>query len=255
MSQLTDVPHFLQRGTHLALSRTLRPWVIVPLLFNILLFGFLYWLSGHYVNLWITHLLGGLHFSGIWSFLNSVVPYLQGALELLAWVLLLVTFSSFFTMAVQLVAAPFMGLLAEKVNHATSPSPLPQEGLVSMIMRTLTRTLKMLWYWLWRFVLIGMLVLILYLIPGLNLVASAVYFLFNGWILGMQYIDYGADCRQTSVREMRQRIMTKRWLVLGFGCVMLALTMLPLVNLVIIPIGVITGTLIWNERLAVGIHE
>lgn len=250
MSQLSDIPVFFRRGTRLALGKRLRPWVAIPLFFNIFLFGALYWTAGHYINLWLDGLMAGWHFEGMWDFLNSLKPYLEGMLTLLIWLLLLVIFANLFTLAVQLIAAPFLGLLAERVNHDTHLVPLPQETMLAMIKRTLLREARKLWYWLWRAVLVLIVVLICYLIPGLNLLASAVWFGFSGWMLGMQYIDYGADCRLVPLADMRRRLYRKRWLVLGFGCIMLALTLVPLVNLFVMPIGVITGTLIWNERLA-----
>jgi CysZ protein len=38
-------------------------------------------------------------------------------------------------------------------------------------------------------------------------------------------------------------------LVLGFGCMVLAVTMVPLVNLVVMPVAVIAGVLIWHQAL------
>jgi len=49
---------------------------------------------------------------------------------------------------------------------------------------------------------------------------------------------------------MLERLKSKRWMVLTFGSVVLGLTMLPLVNLVIMPVAVIAGTLIWVNELA-----
>lgn len=250
MSQINDTTRFLQRGFQLTLKKSMRPWVIVPMIFNIVLFSLLYWLGIHYINSWFSELANGWQLSGFFSFLNSAIPYLIGALKLLLWVLLFVVFASVFTLAVQLVASPFLGFLAEKVNHETSPQPLPEESLLATTKRTLLRETAKLWAWLWRAVLVLFVVLILYLIPGLNMLAPVIWFLFCGWMMALQYIDYGADCRQTSLKHLNQAMHGKRWLVLGFGCIMLGLTMLPLINLFIMPVGVVTGTLIWNERLS-----
>lgn len=250
MSQLLDVTTYLRRGVQLTLSRTLRPWVVIPLLFNIVFFSLMYWLAGHYINGWVTWLTDGWHFDGSWAFLNNALSFLVGALKLLLWILLLVIFASVFTLAVQLVSSPFLGLLAEKVNRQTSPLPLPEESLWAMTKRTTIRETRKLLQWLMRALVVLLVVLILYFIPGLNILASAVWFLFCGWMMALQYIDYGADCRQHSLNELKQAMHSKRWLVLGFGSIMLGLTMLPLINLVIMPIGVVTGTLIWNERLS-----
>lgn len=250
MSQLLDVTTYLQRGFKLTLSRGMRPWVIIPLAFNIVFFSLMYWLAGHYINLWVDYLTSGWQLDGFWTFLNSTLSFLAGALKLLLWVLLLVIFASVFTLTVQLVASPFLGLLAEKVNKQTSPLPLPTETFWAMTKRTLIRETRKLLQWLTRAAVVLVFVLVLYLIPGLNLLASAVWFLFCGWMMALQYIDYGADCRQHSLNELKHAMHSKRWLVLGFGSIMLGLTMLPLVNLIIMPIGVVTGTLIWNERLS-----
>lgn len=255
MSQLTDISHFFERGTRLTLSKPIRPWVVIPLLFNIVLFGLLYWLAGHYINLWIDQLVASWHFDGLFSFMNELMPWLAGLLALLVWLLLLVVFASLFTIMVQLAASPFLGLLAEQVNRDTCSEPLPEESLAAMIRRTLVRELVKLNYWLWRALGVLLIVIIFYFVPGLNLLASVLWFTFCGWMLAMQYIDFGADCRLVSLTDMRRAMQHKRWLVLGFGCIMLALTLLPLVNLVIMPVGVVTGTLIWNERLAVALKE
>ncbi len=249
MNQLNDVTQYFRRGVHMATSKPLRPWILIPLAFNIVLFGALYWYTGHAINQWIEGLLGNWHPDGFWSFMNSLLPYLEGLLSVLIWLLLLVLMSNFFTLVVQLIAAPFMGFLAEKVNRNTCSVPLPEESMAAMLKRTLFRELRKFWYTAWRSVAVFIVVAIFYFIPGLNLVASVGWFVFCGWLLAMQYVDFGADCRQVSMQEMLDSMKEKRWLVLGFGCLMLVLTMLPLVNLVIMPIGVITGTLIWNEQL------
>ena len=83
-----------------------------------------------------------------------------------------------------------------------------------------------------------------------NVLASTVWFLWSGWLLGMQYIDFAADNRQVPFTVMLERLKSKRWMVLTFGSVVLGLTMLPLVNLVIMPVAVIAGTLIWVNELA-----
>ena len=119
-----------------------------------------------------------------------------------------------------------------------------------MILRTFKRELRKTWYWLWRAVLILFVVLVVYFIPVVNVFASAIWFLWSGWLLAMQYIDFGADNRQVPFEVMLERLKSKRWLVLTFGAVVMGLTMLPLVNLFIMPVAVIAGTLIWVEELA-----
>lgn len=240
---------YLQRAARLARDKSILPWVLVPMLFNLLLFGTLYYLAGSSLSAWISS-WGALSFTGFWAFLEPVVDFLIGAAVLLLWILLLALFASVFTIAVQLVAAPFMGLLAERVDQRLCATTLPDESISAMIFRTLKREVRKTWDWLWRSLLVLLVVLVVSLIPGINILASAIWFLWSGWLLGIQYIDYGADNRQVSFADMKRRLQQQRWLVLGFGCCVLALTMIPLVNLVIMPVAVIAGVLIWVEQLS-----
>ena len=119
-----------------------------------------------------------------------------------------------------------------------------------MLVRTFRRELRKTWDWLWRSALVLLVVAVVWFIPVVNVLASAIWFVWSGWLLGMQYIDYGADTRQIPFSQMKARLHKRRWLVMGFGCLVLALTMLPLVNLLIMPVAVIAGTLIWVEALS-----
>ena len=67
--------------------------------------------------------------------------------------------------------------------------------------------------------------------------------------MGIQYVDYGADTRQVSFRTLKSQVRQRRWLVAAFGSLVLALTMVPVVNLVIMPVAVIAGTRLWHEQL------
>ena len=250
MSQITDALNYLRRSLSLARTPGLRPYVIIPLIFNILVFGGLYWLSGSWIAGWIAHATAGWHLTGFWSFLNGGIEFLVNAAVVLVWILLLGLFASIFSIGVQLIAAPFMGFLAEKVDTQVTGVPMNEESIPAMIVRTFKRELRKTWYWLWRALLILFVVGVIYFIPVINVLASAIWFLWSGWLLGMQYIDFGADNRQVPFEVMLERLKTKRWLVLTFGAIVLSLTMIPLVNLVIMPIAVIAGTLIWVEQLS-----
>lgn len=249
MSQISRALGYLGQGFSLAVSPGLRGYVIVPLIFNMLIFGGLYYLSGHLIGQWIDAATAGWQITGTFAFLNGAIHFLINAAVVLVWILLLGLFASVFTLGVQLIAAPFMGFLAEKVDIRVTGRPMPEESILAMTVRTFKRELRKTWYWLWRALLILLVVLVIYFIPVVNVFASAIWFLWSGWLMGMQYLDYAADNRQTSFELMLERLKTKRWMVLTFGSVVLGLTMLPLVNLFIMPVAVVAGTLIWVKEL------
>ena len=250
MSQIADAISYLKRSLSLARTKELRPYVIVPLIFNIVVFGGLYWASGSWIGGWIAASTADWAFTGFWSFLNGAIEFVLDAAIILVWILLLALFASIFSIGVQLIAAPFMGFLAEKVDFQVTGHPMPDETIAAMIVRTFKRELRKTWYWLWRALLVLFVVGVIYFIPVINVFASVIWFLWSGWLLAMQYIDFGADNRQVPFEVMLARLQSKRWLVLTFGAVVMGLTMIPLVNLFIMPVAVIAGTLIWVEQLS-----
>jgi CysZ protein len=250
VQQISRAFSYLSQAFGLARSPGLRWYVLVPMAFNVLVFGVLYWLSATWIGGWISAVTAGWALDGGLSFLNGLIQFLANAAVVLVWILLLGVFASVFTLGVQLIAAPFMGFLAEKVDIQVTSRPMPDESIGAMIWRTFKREIRKTLYWLWRALLVLFVVVVLYFIPVVNVFASAVWFLWSGWLLGMQYIDYGADNRQVSFEEMLVRLKRKRWLVLTFGSLVMGLTMLPLVNLFIMPVAVIAGTLIWVKELS-----
>lgn len=240
---------FLRQGFKVGRSRSVRAWLILPVLANSILFSLAwYWSAG-----WLADLLQGWtgtwQFTGFFEFINPVIDFLRSVIKWLVWLLMLVLLASVFTTVVQLVSAPFMGFLSAKVDELYAQTPLPEEGLWAMSRRVVWRELIKLYYWSWRalLVFIGTAVLSFFLaaIPVVNLIGPAIWFLWASWMMGIQYMDYGADNRIIPFKQALTHFRQQRWLVIGFGGVVLVLTMVPLVNLFIMPVAVIGGTLAW----------
>lgn len=252
MTPFTEAFSYLRRAAALARTRAVSPWVIVPILFNSVLFGSAYWFTGSWLTGLIGSLTAGWALEGWLAFLNPAISLVTGLLQLLVWLLLLALLAMVFTNVVQLLAAPFMGFLAAQVDNRTAPAlgfpPQPEESIRSMVWRTVRRELRKTGYWLLRAIPLLVLVTLLSLVPVVNLLAPAIWFIWSGWMIAIQYIDYGADTRLVSFDEMLARLREQRILVTSLGCLILGLTMLPLVNLVIMPVAVIAGTLFWLER-------
>jgi len=96
-------------------------------------------------------------------------------------------------MVANLIGAPFYGYLAERCEqHLTGQAIGDDEGwagVVKDIPRSLWRELQKIGYYLPR--ALGL--LILGLIPVVNLVAVVLWFVFNSWMMALQYVDYPAD--------------------------------------------------------------
>ncbi|MBS7661736.1 sulfate transporter CysZ [Pseudomonas lalucatii] len=233
-------PQYLGEGLKLVLSPGLRLFVLLPLTINLLLFAALVGFAVQQFGGWVD------------TFMPSLPDWLS-FLEYLLWplfvvlVLLMVFFS--FTMLANVIAAPFNGFLAEKVEvvvRGEDPFPAFSWGeLLAMVPRTLGREARKLAYFLPR--AIGL--LILTFIPVLNLVAAPLWLLFGVWMMAIQYIDYPADNNKMSWQDMLAWLREKRWQSLGFGGITYAALLVPGLNILMMPAAVAGATLFWvRER-------
>lgn len=229
-------PDYFTAGLRLVMQPGLRAFVLLPLSINVLLFIGLIGLAAQQFD----RLLA--------AFMPSLPDWLS-FLQLLIWplfaLLVLVIMFFTFTMLANLIAAPFNGFLAEKVEtvlrgNDTSP-PFYWSELLAMVPRTLGRELRKLAYFLPR----ALALLILSLVPGLNIIATPLWILFGVWMMAVQYIDYPADNHQLGWNEMLAWLRERRWQCLGFGGMTYLMLLIPLVNLLAMPAAVAGATLFW----------
>ena len=229
-------PDYLREGLKLVLSPGLRLFVLLPLAINLILFVALIGFAIDQFSGWLASLMGSL--PGWLSFLDFLLW------PLFVVLLLLMVFFTF-TLLANIIAAPFNGFLAEKVEEVvrgedTFP-PFSWNELLAMVPRTLKRELRKLSYFLPR--AIGL--LILSLIPGLNLIATPLWLLFGVWMMAVQYIDYPCDNNKVSWDDMLAWLRAKRWQSLGFGGITYVALLIPFVNLLMMPAAVAGATLFW----------
>lgn len=227
---------YLSAGLKLVLSPGLRLFVLLPLTINLILFVALIGFAVRQFSGWLDSLMGSL--PGWLSFLDFLLW------PLFVVLLLLMVFFTF-TLLANIIAAPFNGFLAEKVEvvvrgEDTFP-PFSWNELLAMVPRTLKRELRKLSYFLPR--AIGL--LILSLIPGLNLIATPLWLLFGVWMMAVQYIDYPCDNNKVSWDDMLAWLRAKRWQSLGFGGITYVALLIPFVNILMMPAAVAGATLFW----------
>jgi CysZ protein len=229
-------PQYLGEGLKLVLSPGLRLFVLLPLTVNLLLFGALIGFAVQEFSGWVD------------AFMPSLPDWLS-FLQYILWplfvllVVVLVFFS--FTMLANIIAAPFNGFLAEKVEVVVrGQDDFPAFSwaeLMAMIPRTVGRELRKLAYFLPR----AAALLILSFIPVVNLVAAPLWILFGIWMMAVQYIDYPADNHKLGWNEMLAWLREKRWQSLGFGGITYLALMIPFVNIIMMPAAVAGATLFW----------
>ncbi|MEH0742910.1 sulfate transporter CysZ [Vibrio cholerae] len=223
-------------GLQLTLQPGIRQFVLLPLLANIILVGSaLFYLFSH-LDSWIAEWIGQL-------------PDFLSWLNYLLWPLLvltiLATFSYFFSTLANFIAAPFNGLLAEKVEEHLTGQKLNDDGMLSVIKdvpRVLAREWRKLLYVLPK--AIGLFILLL--IPALGQTLGPIlWFVFTAWMLAIQYCDYPFDNHKVPFNDMRHNLKQKQSKAYTFGALVSVFTTIPILNLIVMPVAVCGATSMW----------
>jgi len=226
------------RGLSMLFHSGLRSYVMVPLLINIIMFSLTAWLAVTYFEEFL-----------IWAL--PADSWLQN-LEWILWPLFalsyaVLTFYSF-TMLANLIASPFNGILAAKIEQIIT-GKLPEEAdssVLAAIIPAITGELGKIWYFLLR----AIPVLILMLIPGLNAIGSVLWLLLGFWFLSIEYVDYpmgNHGFRPKQQRAMLRKRPIKSW---SFGAGATLLMMIPVLNFAAMPASVAGATLFWLKYLS-----
>ncbi|MBB3190040.1 sulfate transporter CysZ [Halomonas cerina] len=226
----------LTRGTRLVYTRGLRRYVFLPILVNLLVYAAM-----------LAYVL--THFGG---WLDSWMAMVPGWLDWLSWLiwplfvvsLVLIVFFTF-SLVTHLIAAPFYGFLAEKVETvATGRAPRDDRGLAKTALDALGREMVKLAYILPRMAVL----FVIGWIPVLNLISPLLWLAFSAWIMAITYLDYPMDNNQVSFRDMRRRLSARWWPTLTYGGWVTLITWLPLANLFLLPGAVAASVLMWDRH-------
>lgn len=242
-NSLTVGLSYLLKGAGEILKPGTKRFVLVPLLTNIIVFVFLtlFLLQQYaFITGWFNDMLPNW---GAW--LAYIAAFFSGLL--IFFLLLLYGYS--FTIITNLIGAPFYGALAEKIESRHTGEPVSSEALSAMITRTLLRELTKLWYFVSRGLLVAIGLLILSAIPLVQLAVPFLAILWGCWVMALQYADYPADNNQRSFKALRRQLGNYRFSYIGFGGTILFLSMVPIVNIFIMPVSVAGGTLFWLNEI------
>ncbi len=230
--------HYFVMGWHLITQPGLRRFVIMPILLNIVLLIGLFWL-------FITQISNMI--DSVMYFVPDWLSWLSSILFIFAVGMILLVFYFAFTTLSGFIAAPFNGLLAEKVERMLTGEVLVETNMADFIKdipRMLGREWQKLVYSLPKF--IG-----LFLLGFIPLVGQTVIpvltFLFTAWMMAIQYCDYPFDNNKIAFHTMRSKLTENRTQSLTFGTLVTLCTFAPIVNLVIIPVAVCGATAMWVD--------
>ena len=243
------------RGFELAKKPSIRPYMVIPLIVNVLIFT----IAGYYSANAIHDALSILDFSTVdlWSWLDWMEPIIESIGNTLKWVILVASIllilfiaGSIFTMITHLLISPFIGILAEKVEQELHEINYPSHTVAQIAGRTIKREFLKLKYWLTRALGLFLLTIILSFIPVVQMISPILWYLFGAWILALQYVDVPADNNGKSFNEVLSMMKQNRAEVMGFGGATLLLTSTPIINLFIVPIALAGSVIFWVEKMS-----
>ena len=226
---------YLWQGTRLLARKGIRRYVFAPLLVSAILFTALLW-------------FGVTEFG---SAVDALMPALPDWLQWLSWLLLPLAFVAALALALllcllaaTLVTAPFTTPLAAAVErHLREASGSPVTGETSgsfwaEAIHAIGDELRKLGYFATR----ALPLVVLSIVPGINLLAPPLWLVFSAWMLALEYTEIPLARHGMNVVAARRRVGERRMTAFGFGLGVLALTLLPGLQLLTIPAAVAGAT-------------
>ena len=229
------------KGFELIRLKGIRRFVFIPLLINIILFSIAFYFMFIELEHYMTMLM---------SWLPNWLDWLSSILWPLAVITILVIFSFLFSTAANWLAAPFNGLLSEKMESILlskkSSYQAPPKGKLVDIVKDTPRTLAREWtklsYYLPR--AIGFFIL-LWILP---VIGQILWFLFISWMMAIQYKDYPFDNHKVPFNVMKQALQERKGLSYSFGITVALFAMLPIINLIVMPVAICGATALWVDH-------
>ena len=236
---LKGVSHVFN-GFRLIKLRGVKRYVVIPTLINLILFSCAIWYG----------------YSKLDAYIEQILPSWLDWLEFIIWPLvvlasLIVIFFAF-TLVANFLGAPFNSVLSEKIERHISPENTAESSnskhymdLLKAAGLGLSNELRKLLYIISRAIPL----IVLSIIPGLNIFAPFLWFLFGAWMLTIEYLDYPLGNCDMPFKQQLALIKQNRFICLGMGAALMFMTITPVLNFFAMPVGVAAATSLWTNNL------
>ena len=227
------------KGLRLIFVAGMKRYVIIPLIINIAVFSLGLWVGITWFN----------------SFLAQVLPDWLAWAEFIIWPLFAISYFLIvfyaFAILVNVIAAPFNGFLSEKVeSYLKGDKSMATESNFKTTLKEapgiILSEVSKLAYFLVRAIPL----LILFLIPGINVLAPFIWFVFSAWMLSLEYLDYPFGNHGILFKETRKMARQRRTRCLSYGAVVSGFTLVPFVNFIAMPAAVAGATAFYIDTFS-----
>lgn len=224
--------------------------LIIPFLINIGLLVGLFYLIFHYYTLLfdtIAAFLGGLTIieSSWWAkVIAFFLWFVRGLLHTLLGFILIASLFIAMLFLSQIINSPFYDFLSEAVEAKVTGQKNAQPFAIGRLLRDAIKTMVIELKKLFFFLFASMLLLLLHLVPivGSLLYTVAVY-LFMAWDFGYNYLAYAMGRKLIPFSTQIGLARHHKARLVGFG----AFLLIPLFNVLLAPLFVIGGTLLYLD--------
>lgn len=235
------ISYFFQ-GFSLIKTKGLKRFVLVPLFINIVLFCTAFYYLLDYIQMSINYFVDIIP---DWEWLAWLKDGLFYILWPIAIITVLLIFALVFGTLANWIAAPFNGLLSEKVERYLSNADMGDEGILDAfkdIPRTVGREFSKLGYFIPR--ALGFL-LLFFILP---VIGQVIWFLFTAWMMAIQYVDYPFDNAKSHFRLTRDALRKDKSRAFSFGLMVNVFSFIPVVNFIVMPVSICGATAMYVDH-------
>ncbi|MDP3970255.1 MAG: EI24 domain-containing protein [bacterium] len=220
--------------------RTIR-YCIVPMLIGLVI-NVLMFIA---VNLWALNMIGDwFSFSGAWY-----VILFKIIVQIIVAGIFLIVMALTYSTVTNIVAGPFHELLSQYVERVVHGDVSDDKVSFAKFVRDGLGAIKEEIIKLLFFLVVQVVLFLLNFVP---IAGPAIYLVLNtivaGYLLSYEYLDLPMSRDDKGFGKKIKYLLNKPVLYTSFGWVCAVLLMIPLVNIVIIPVCVIAGTLLYYSN-------
>lgn len=209
--------------------RILR-WLVPPFIITLLLDGLAFYFSYSWLRTWIASLIAG----------DGYLAWLRTALDVVGGVVVVFVLGWTFAWLFLMLTSPFQDFLSAEVEQELTGSagaePAGLSGFFRAIMQSLVQA-----------IVLSALTIIFLLVGLVPLVGPLLYFLWSAFALGYSFVAIPSGRMAQRFTERMSFARRHRGAVLGLGVSIAVATLLPLVNVLFMPVFVIAGTILYVE--------
>ena len=202
-------------------------WLAPPLLITLLLDAVVFYFAFDWMRDWIAGLLPA----------SGWLAPLRALLDVLGAVVVIVALGWSFTWLFLLLASPFQDYISAAVERAVRGSAVPDPAGISGFIRSILQSLV-------QAVALTFLSLIFLLLALVPVAGPVLFFVWSAFALGYSFVSVHSG--RTGQRFAERRAFARRHLgaVMGLGAVVAAVSLVPLANVMLMPVFVVAGTLL-----------